>query len=439
MKKREIKKRLNQTFSNMVPDVLDNILAQCEEREVMENMNLINKNKEQKKEIIEKKKEKINFFRPKLVGALATVVVCAFGIIGFTQYQNMNNSVDSIIDFDVNPSIELKTNKKEEIIEVNALNEEGKTILKDMDLEKVDLDVGVNAIIGSMLKNNYITEAQNSILVSVKNDDETKAKQLEERVSNEINELLKAQNINGAVLSQMYNDDDTVEKLAQENNVSEGKANLINKIINAGMKDSKGNAYTFDSLSKLSINELNLLLASKNVVLDKVSSIGTTNESQFIGGEKAKEIAFASAGVTATSVTNLEVELDCDDGILIYEVEFNAGRNEYEYDINAKDGNIVKSSIDVNDDYDDYDDRYDDDDDDDGTRPNTNTTTNTGTQTTNNSKPNTSTVTNNRRDDDDDDDYDDRYDDDDDDNDDNDDDDDDDRDDDGEDSRDDDD
>ena len=413
MKKREIKKRLNQTFSNMVPDVLDNILAQCEEREVMENMNLLNKNKEEKKEIIEKKKEKINFFRPKLVGALATVVVCAFGIIGFTQYQNMNNSVDSIIDFDVNPSIELKTNKKEEIIEANALNEEGKTILKDMDLEKVDLDVGVNAIIGSMLKNNYITEAQNSILVSVKNDDETKAKLLEERVSNEINELLKAQNINGAVLSQMYNDDDTVEKLAQENNVSEGKANLINKIINAGMKDSKGNTYTFDSLSKLSINELNLLLASKNVVLDKVSSIGTTNESQFIGGEKAKEIAFASAGVIATSVTNLQVELDCDDGILIYEVEFNAGRNEYEYDINAKDGNIVKSSIDINDDYDDH-----DDDDDDRTRPNTNTTTNTGTQTTNSSKPNTSTVTNNHRDDDDDDDdYDDRDDDDDDDND----------------------
>lgn len=371
MKKREIEKRLNQTFSNMVPDVLDNILTQCKEREVMEDMKLINKNKEEKKEVIEKKKEKINFFRPKLVGALATVVVCAFGIIGFTQYQNMNNSIDSIIDFDVNPSIELKTNKKEEIIEANALNEEGKTILKDMDLEKVDLDVGVNAIIGSMLKNNYITEAQNSILVSVKNDDETKAKQLEEKISNEINELLKAQNINGAVLSQMYNDDDTVEKLAQENNVSEGKANLINKIINAGMKDSKGNAYTFNSLSKLSINELNILLNSKNVVLDKVSSKGTTNESQFIGGEKAKEIAFASAGVIAASVTNLEVELDCDDGILIYEVEFDAGRNEYEYDINAKDGNIVKSSIDVNDDYnehdddDDYDDRYDDDDDDD--------------------------------------------------------------------------
>ena len=129
MKKREIEKRLNQTFSNMVPDVLDNILTQCKEREVMEDMKLINKNKEEKKEVIEKKKEKINFFRPKLVGALATVVVCAFGIIGFTQYQNMNNSIDSIIDFDVNPSIELKTNKKEEIIEANALNEEGKTIL----------------------------------------------------------------------------------------------------------------------------------------------------------------------------------------------------------------------------------------------------------------------------------------------------------------------
>ena len=45
MKKREIEKRLNQTFSNMVPDVLDNILTQCKEREVMEDMKLINKNK----------------------------------------------------------------------------------------------------------------------------------------------------------------------------------------------------------------------------------------------------------------------------------------------------------------------------------------------------------------------------------------------------------
>ena len=367
MKKREIEKRLNQTISEIVPDVLDNILTQCEEREGLKNMNFVkekNENKE-KQESTEKKKVTMNFFKPKLVGALATVVVCAFGIFGITQYQNANNAIDSIIDFDVNPSLEIKTNKNEKIIEVNALNDDGKVILEDMDLEKVDLDVGVNAIIGSMLKNGYITEAQNSVLVSVKNEDVNKAKELEKRVTKEINELLSAQNIQGSVLSQMYVDDDEIERLAKENNVSEGKANLINRILKSDIKDSKGNAYTFDSLSKLSINELNLLLNSKNVVLNEVNSTGSANETSYIGKEKAKEIAFTTAGVVASDVFNLEVELDCDDGILIYEVEFDTISNEYEYDIHAKDGSIVKSSIDVNDDDKYDDDRYDDDNDDD--------------------------------------------------------------------------
>ena len=118
-------------------------------------------------------------------------------------------------------------------------------------------------------------------------------------------------------------------------------------------------------MSKLSINELNLLLNSKNVVLNEVNSTGSANETSYIGKEKAKEIAFTTAGVVASDVFNLEVELDCDDGILIYEVEFDTISNEYEYDIHAKDGSIVKSSIDVNDDDKYDDDRYDDDNDDD--------------------------------------------------------------------------
>ena len=194
----------------------------------------------------------------------------------------------------------------------------------------------------------------------------------------------------------MYNDDDEIEKLAKENNISEGKANLISKVLKSEMKDSKGNLYTFESLAKLSINELNLLLNSKNVVLSEVSSIGTANEKSYIGTEKAKEIAFSKAGVTANDVYDLEIELDCDDGILIYEVEFKSEKNEYEYDINAKDGNIIKSSVDINDD--------DDDDDDDKINTNVNTGSNTNSQTTNNSNKNNSNRYDDDRYDDDDDD-----------------------------------
>lgn len=358
MRKKKIEKQLNNAISNMVPDVLDKILAQCEEREGLETMKF-KKDKKEKALVVEENTIKRRFFTPKLIGAMATVVICAFGILGVNQYQKTMSAVDTVIDFDVNPSVEIKTNKKEKIVEVNALNDEGKTILQDMDLENVDLDVAVNALIGSMLKNGYISEAQNSILVSVKNDDETKAKNLEEKISKDIDELLKAQNIQGSILSQMYNDDDEIEKLAKQYNISEGKAELINRIVKAEMKDSKGNVYTFESLSKLSINELNVLLNSKNVVLNNVISTGNASETGLIGQEKAKEIAFTKAGVTATAVSELEVELDCDDGVLVYEVEFRSGNNEYEYDIHAKDGTVVKEKAEIEDDYDDNDDNND--------------------------------------------------------------------------------
>ena len=41
-------------------------------------------------------------------------------------------------------------------------------------------------------------------------------KNLEEKISKDIDELLKAQNIQGSILSQMYNDDDEMEKLAKQ-------------------------------------------------------------------------------------------------------------------------------------------------------------------------------------------------------------------------------
>ena len=379
MRKKEIEKRLQQAISDKVPDVLDNILAQCKEVEGMETMK--SKNKEKKDVMVKDKKLKINFLNYKLAGALAAFVICLFGVLGFNQYHKVTTTVDSIIDFDVNPSVEIKTNAQEKIIEANALNDDGKKILEGMDLEKVDLDVGVNAIVGSMLKNGYITEIQNSILVSVKNDDEQKAKDLETRLSNEINEYLNSQNIQGAVLAQMYGDDDAIEKLAYENNISEGKANLINKVLATGLKDAKGNAYTFENLSKLSINELNVLLNSKNVELAEISSTGISNKSAYIGEEKAKEIAFKKAGVSAKNAKNVQVELDSENGVLYYEVDFDAGKNEYEYEINATDGKIITSSVERNDDYnkksntssskktnvkdDDDDDRYDRDDDND--------------------------------------------------------------------------
>ena len=59
------------------------------------------------------------------------------------------NRVDSVIGIDVNPSIELSVNRRNRVLEAEALNADAENILDDMELENVDLNVALNAVIGS--------------------------------------------------------------------------------------------------------------------------------------------------------------------------------------------------------------------------------------------------------------------------------------------------
>ena len=373
MQKKEIKRKLNKMVVNSTPNVLDDVLAKCDSENLLK-----------KKEIKMKEKQKNRFLIPKLAGALVVIIVCIGGLLLF---RNQNRMYDSEIYFDVNPSIELKIDKDREVISVVALNNDGMKVLDNMDLKDADLTVAVNAIIGSMLKNGYLTVTENSILVSVKNKDASKAKALEEEISNDISAILNASSINASILSQAYDDDANAQNLAAENNISEGKARLISNIISSNITDSKGNLYTFDTLKDLSINELNLLISSKNAAVKDTQKTGEASIGSYIGKDSARDIAINAAGVSLDNIRALEVELDADDGRLVYEVEFKSGDSEYDYEIEAKSGEIIKNHVEIDDDY--YqtngntgvntpstntpstsrpnydDDRYDDDDDDD--------------------------------------------------------------------------
>lgn len=54
--------------------------------------------------------------------------------------------------------------------------------------------------------------------------------------------------------------------------------------------------------------------------------------------------------MTAADAAKLEVELSCEKGVMVYEVEFEAGGYEYDVDVNAKTGDILKSEKERDDD-----------------------------------------------------------------------------------------
>lgn len=57
--------------------------------------------------------------------------------------------------------------------------------------------------------------------------------------------------------------------------------------------------------------------------------------------EEAIAIALADAGLTQDQVTGLRADLDCDDGVPEYEVDFRHGGYAYDYEIHAETGAIL--------------------------------------------------------------------------------------------------
>ena len=70
---------------------------------------------------------------------------------------------------------------------------------------------------------------------------------------------------------------------------------------------------------------------------------------QDIGYAKAKSIALNHAGLSENQAYDMDIELDDEDGTLVYEVEFKSGNMEYDYEIDAASGTILKHEAELDD------------------------------------------------------------------------------------------
>ena len=319
--KKKIEQRLCQAVREETPNLLPQILsARNMEKGTVIDMTQALQN--------QKKKHTV---RNWAIAAAAALVLAVGGFAGY-QYQF---AVDTAVSIDVNPSIELEVNRQEKVLRATPLNDDAQTILDGMKLEGVNLKTAVNAVIGSMVQNGYFTDEVNSILLSVDNDDEAKRVALQEELTQGVNESLQQLSVNGTVFAQSLNSSAELKALAEQYGISEGKAYWVQMLTAA---DSTLSA---DVLAKLSINDLALLAEARNLKYDYV---GTANDTAYIGLEKAKEIAIAKAGGGDV----VSIELDVEDGVMVYEGELIYNNVEYDFDINALDGTILKWEEDRN-------------------------------------------------------------------------------------------
>lgn len=165
----------------------------------------------------------------RLVTAAAACLCIAALYGGGMRWQNTR--VESVIGLDVNPSIEISVNRKDKILEAEPLNDDGAVVLADMELNGVDLNIGVNAIIGSMVRCGYLDELDNAILVTVANDDREKASVLRQDVVTDIESSLEAHKVNAVVYDQQATDMKEITEIAEQYGISYGKACFLYELV----------------------------------------------------------------------------------------------------------------------------------------------------------------------------------------------------------------
>lgn len=332
---RDIEKRIRKEAKNVTPEVWD---------EVQKDI------KNGKGKVVDMP---VNKRKGKLINLISTIaaafVLISITAYAITNYDRIDKNVASNIYIEVNPQIELSLNAYNKVLNATAKNAEGKKVLGTMEFEGSQLEVALNAILGSMLKNGYLTAESNTVLISVENEDRLKTEQIQKdllkTVSQPINNDFKV-----AAIVQKAKYDDELKNTADSLHITSGKAEFIEFMQKNGVKATK------EDLAKLSVHELNLIFQSSKThdvyeyinqddydIYGGLGYKGIAKDTKYITIDKVKEIVFKDAGVTEKEIRDFEAELDFDYGKMVYEVEFEKGNTEYDYLLDATSGGIMTS------------------------------------------------------------------------------------------------
>ena len=403
MTNEKMEQRLASAVEKTAPNDVNGVLSRCDER------------KGTVTPMTTKKTTKKRWTT--LAAACLALVLLGGGGIFYQQA----HAVASVVSLDVNPSIELKVSKSEKVLVCTPLNEDAKAILADMgggaDLKGAKLDVAVNAIVGSLVRNGYLNSISSAIMISVEDNDTARAEKLQRELTSTVDGVLQTSEAKASVLTQTLTQDAGLTQQARENSISIGKAALVNRVL------ALNPALKFDALAKLLVEELKDLAEAGAPAMpigtDKAMDIAaaafgkastakmaysavdpeldespahyeveiksqTGEEFEYkvdaytgaileskreaadgtevpvvqpskpaasgdIGYAKAKSVALNHAGVSEGKAYDMDIELDDEDGTLVYEVEFKFGGMEYSYEINAATGAILKHEAELDD------------------------------------------------------------------------------------------
>lgn len=296
-----------------------------------------------------------------------TAAACVIAVIGVGGWLLLHQRgsvppvverVDTLVDIDVNPGIELSVGGRDEIVAVEAVNEDGRQVLDGLALEQQPLSKAVEILFGEMVEQGYIVGDNNPVLVTVQNASTAEAERIHDIINTGVDAMLSERNLSVSVTNQTVEAFDAVAQFARAHGISNGKAAFVLRIAEQQptLEADALADYTFAALAAIAqhqeipLSELVDYNAKDGLwdliaddLVNEVKQAESTLGISLLTPDKAKHLALEGLhnDWIAENALFVRVELEWEADTPLYRVEFVSLGYLYEYAIGAVDGTFM--------------------------------------------------------------------------------------------------
>ena len=218
MRKSDIKVRMQESFSELSPDIFEQVMKAAEqERPELQEMETEKLEKHSEKENSDDSKKGWAFWKGNIFpgsftkyaisacACLAVFCFCLFGLFG-------KNEDDIYLVLDINPSIQIVMNDSFQVKSLKGLNQDGRDVIKKLKWKKREpLFDTLDSMIDETVKDSYLKE-NSGILVTICLPDPEIYEELEDKMGKSIDQKLKEIGISGVTTAFQQGKKESVEE-----------------------------------------------------------------------------------------------------------------------------------------------------------------------------------------------------------------------------------
>lgn len=191
---------------------------------------------------------------------VSAVAVAGLTLGGFGYYLL---SPSNYIALDINPSIELTTNRLNQVTSITPVNQDAKDLLAGYRLRDRDLDDVIEDLVDRMVLEGYITSGgENDVLVTVRDD--SASKKTLDKVNAKIADYVAYRQLEVQVLGQQADLDEALRAEAEKYHISVGKMAVIRRLVEGDKTLAPSD------LADMKVSDLLAFAVQKDISLEQI-------------------------------------------------------------------------------------------------------------------------------------------------------------------------